>query len=85
MNVDPMYYVSDPNAVWNVPFYPAGSVDGKVTTSAAVKGSKGLKSLKSSNSWGTGGVNSLPWREASLVNSSVASLLQGCRNTGRVD
>jgi hypothetical protein len=31
---DPMYYVSDPNAVWNVPFYPAGSVDGKVTTAA---------------------------------------------------
>ena len=23
------------NAVWNVPFYPAGSVDGKVTTAAA--------------------------------------------------
>jgi len=33
-DVDPMYYVSDPNAVWNVPFYPAGSVDGKVTTAA---------------------------------------------------
>jgi hypothetical protein len=32
---DPMEYVSDPNAVWNVPFYPAGSVDGKVTTAAA--------------------------------------------------
>jgi hypothetical protein len=31
---DPMYYVSDPNAVWNIPFYPAGSVDGKVTTAA---------------------------------------------------
>jgi hypothetical protein len=29
---DPMYYVSDPNAVWNVPFYPAGSIDAKVTT-----------------------------------------------------
>ena len=29
---DPMYYVSDPNAIWNVPFYPAGSVEGKVTT-----------------------------------------------------
>jgi hypothetical protein len=29
---DPMYYVSDPNAVWNIPFYPAGSVEGKVTT-----------------------------------------------------
>ncbi len=31
---DPMEFVSDPNAVWNVPFYPAGSVDGKVTTAA---------------------------------------------------
>jgi len=29
---DPQYYVSDPNAVWNEPFVPAGSVDGKVTT-----------------------------------------------------
>lgn len=29
---DPMYFVSDPNAIWNVPFYPAGSVDAKVTT-----------------------------------------------------
>ncbi|HEX5993197.1 MAG TPA: hypothetical protein VFY70_11560, partial [Thermomicrobiales bacterium] len=36
-DVDPMYYVSDPNAVWNVPFYPAGSVDGKVTTAAAAE------------------------------------------------
>ena len=34
---DPMYYVSDPNAVWNVPFYPAGSVEGKVTTAAAAE------------------------------------------------
>ncbi|MBA2596992.1 MAG: peptidase C45, partial [Chloroflexia bacterium] len=34
---DPMYYVSDPNAIWNVPFYPAGSVDGKVTTAAAAE------------------------------------------------
>jgi hypothetical protein len=34
---DPMFYVSDPNAVWNVPFYPAGSVDGKVTTAAAAR------------------------------------------------
>jgi Phospholipase B len=33
-DVDPMYYVSDPNAVWNIPFYPAGSVDGKVMTAA---------------------------------------------------
>ncbi|EFA22983.1 C45 family autoproteolytic acyltransferase/hydolase [Bifidobacterium gallicum] len=26
---DPQPYVSDPHAVWNTPFYPAGSVDGK--------------------------------------------------------
>lgn len=36
-DADPMYYVSDPNAVWNVPFYPAGSVDGKVTTAALAR------------------------------------------------
>src|SRR3712207_1293320 len=35
---DPMYFVSDPNAVWNVPFYPAGSVDAKVTTAEAAAG-----------------------------------------------
>ncbi|HEU5434476.1 MAG TPA: C45 family peptidase [Thermomicrobiales bacterium] len=33
-DVDPMQFVSDPNAVWNIPFYPAGSVDGKATTAA---------------------------------------------------
>ena len=33
-DVDPQPYVSDPNAVWNIPYYPSGSVDGKVTTSA---------------------------------------------------
>lgn len=36
-DADPMEYVSDPNAVWNVPFYPAGSVEGKVTTAAAAE------------------------------------------------
>src|SRR5207253_8700475 len=36
-DVDPMYFVSDPNAVWNVPFFPAGSVDGKVTTADAAR------------------------------------------------
>jgi hypothetical protein len=36
-DTDPMYYVSDPNAVWNIPFYPAGSVDGKVTTAEAAR------------------------------------------------
>ena len=36
-DADPQYYVSDPNAVWNVPFQPAGSVDGKVTTSDMAK------------------------------------------------
>lgn len=29
---DPQPYVDDPAAVWNVPYYPAGSVDAKVTT-----------------------------------------------------
>lgn len=36
-DVDPMYYVSDPNAVWNIPYYPAGSVEGKVTTTDLAK------------------------------------------------
>jgi hypothetical protein len=36
-DTDPQPFVSDPNAVWNVPFYPAGSVDGKVTTAEAGK------------------------------------------------
>jgi uncharacterized protein CbrC (UPF0167 family) len=31
---DPMEYVSDPNAVWNIPFFPGGSVEGKVATAA---------------------------------------------------
>lgn len=28
---DPQYHACDPGGVWNVPFYPAGSVDGKAT------------------------------------------------------
>jgi hypothetical protein len=36
-DTDPQPYVSDPNAVWNEPFYPAGSVDGKVTTADGAK------------------------------------------------
>jgi hypothetical protein len=36
-DVDPMYYVSDPNAVWNIPYFPGGSVDGKVTSAALAK------------------------------------------------
>lgn len=36
-DTDPQFYASDPNAVWNVPYYPAGSVDGKVTTADAAK------------------------------------------------
>lgn len=36
-DTDPQPFVSDPNAVWNVPFYPAGSVDGKITTTEAAK------------------------------------------------
>jgi len=34
---DPQPYVSDPNAVWNVPFIPCGSVDGKVTSAELMK------------------------------------------------
>jgi Phospholipase B len=33
-DIDPQFYVSDPSAVWNVPFTPAGSVDGKLATAA---------------------------------------------------
>ena len=36
-DVDPMFYVSDPNAVWNIPYFPGGSVDGKVTSSALAR------------------------------------------------
>jgi Phospholipase B len=36
-DTDPQFYASDPNAVWNVPYYPAGSVDGKVTTAAQAR------------------------------------------------
>ncbi len=28
-DADPQYFADDPGGVWNVPFYPAGSVDGK--------------------------------------------------------
>lgn len=34
---DPQPYVSDPNAVWNVPYQPAGSVDGKVADAQDIK------------------------------------------------
>ncbi len=34
---DPQPFVSDPQAVWNLPYVPAGSVDAKVTTSADAK------------------------------------------------
>jgi len=37
-DADSQPYVSDPNAVWNVPFTPAGSVDGKVTSWALGSG-----------------------------------------------
>jgi hypothetical protein len=33
---DPQYFADDPAAVWNIPFYPAGSCDGKVTTGELV-------------------------------------------------
>ena len=28
-DVDPQYYADDPHGVWNVPFFPGGSCDGK--------------------------------------------------------
>ncbi|UVJ45923.1 phospholipase B family protein [Pseudomonas sp. LS1212] len=34
---DPQHFASDPNAVWNIPFFPGGSVDGKVTTAALAR------------------------------------------------
>lgn len=36
-DADPMFYVSDPNAVWNIPYFPGGSVDGKVTSTTLAK------------------------------------------------
>ena len=36
-DADPMFYVSDPNAVWNIPYFPGGSVDGKVTSSSLAR------------------------------------------------
>lgn len=35
-DVDPQYYADDPNAVWNIPFYPGGSCDGKATSGAEI-------------------------------------------------
>lgn len=29
IDVDPQYYADDPHGVWNVPFFPSGSCDGK--------------------------------------------------------
>lgn len=36
-DVDPQYYADNPNAVWNVPFYPAGSCDAKAASSDDIK------------------------------------------------
>lgn len=36
-DVDPQYYADDPKAVWNVPFYPAGSCDGKCADTNDIK------------------------------------------------
>jgi len=36
-DADPMFYASDPNAVWNIPYFPGGSVDGKVTSAALAR------------------------------------------------
>lgn len=36
-DVDPQYFADDPKAVWNVPFYPAGSCDGKCADTEDIK------------------------------------------------
>lgn len=36
-DVDPQYYADDPDAVWNIPFYPAGSCDAKAAGPDDVK------------------------------------------------
>lgn len=36
-DVDPQYFADDPHGVWNVPFYPAGSCDGKCASSDDIK------------------------------------------------
>lgn len=36
-DVDPQYYADDPDAVWNVPFYPAGSCDAKAADTDDIK------------------------------------------------
>lgn len=36
-DVDPQYYADDPDAVWNIPFYPAGSCDAKAAGPEEVK------------------------------------------------
>ena len=36
-DVDPQYYADDPKAVWNIPFYPAGSCDGKCASADDIK------------------------------------------------
>ncbi len=36
-DADPQYYADDPNGVWNVPFYPAGSCDGKCAEAADIE------------------------------------------------
>lgn len=39
-DVDPQYYADDPDAVWNIPFYPAGSCDAKAAGPDDVKNMK---------------------------------------------
>ncbi|WP_297817652.1 C45 family peptidase [uncultured Lactobacillus sp.] len=36
-DVDPQYYADDPHGVWNVPFFPGGSCDGKCADSEDIK------------------------------------------------
>ena len=36
-DVDPQYYADDPHGVWNVPFFPGGSCDGKCANGDDIK------------------------------------------------
>ncbi len=36
-DVDPQYYADDPHGVWNVPFFPGGSCDGKCASAEDIE------------------------------------------------
>ncbi|WP_270253779.1 hypothetical protein [Lactobacillus johnsonii] len=36
-DVDPQYYADDPHSVWNVPFFPGGSCDGKCANATDIE------------------------------------------------